>query len=314
MDYTEELLRAVGHGSERSLSLFVLGLTVEARAAFLEAAVLAEGTTDGRAGITSIYQNDGEVLDAIILTAYLEGHRPGVSYGRPGQAAVSLGRAKVNGRSVSWTPGQPGPAWCVTTELGSWTMRQGQTVSLTGNSWYEQCVEAEFPLVALDVPSYFSPWYQDEFLAFALRSKVKVIAVSYQLFNAAGGGLDPLEVVGARRIHSTLPMDVAIIALGLGTTQGMAQVAQLYPGRKIIFAGKEPYAQAIFFSIMPQGTSAPKGMSKAEVYGRNVAHQAKMTAKILGSAERKHAALLAGGGGAKGRSAGRSTSGSKQRR
>ncbi len=99
----------------------------------------AEGHT--RDGFTRIAQNDGPVADAIRLAVYLEGWRPTFSrfrrtserhssggqigMGRP-RTAVSMftTRERIADQSV----------WCVSTELGSWTMLQGGHVMLTGNS------------------------------------------------------------------------------------------------------------------------------------------------------------------------------------
>lgn len=95
-------------------------------------------------------QNDGPQQDAIILGVYLSGHRPGISErDRRGEAigrwtiskiAALISEVKpfLGGESIKGEDAGRGSVWCVTTELGSWTMRQGRQVMLTGNSynWY----------------------------------------------------------------------------------------------------------------------------------------------------------------------------------
>ncbi len=141
-------------------------------------------------------------------------------------------------------------------------------------AYYTRCMELGFPTVALDVPPFAAEWLHYEFIDFIVRSDVKVIAGSYQTFGTRGA-LDPRHVLGARRLHASLPPDVSMMVFGVGQRVGQAQLARLMPGRHLVFADKAPYALAIFFTLLPHGTNAPPGMKKDEVFARNVAVMTK---------------------------------------
>ena len=147
-------------------------------------------------------------------------------------------------------------------------------------SYYSRCVDAGFPVVALDMPPFATQWLHEEFFDFVARSQVKCVALSYQTFRTRGA-LDPRHVVGARRIHEALDRDVAIMVFGVGTALGMATLNRLFEGRKLIFSGKEPYARAIFYQLMPYGGSAPAGVKKPEVFARNVAWAQSTAMRVM---------------------------------
>lgn len=124
--------------AENGIEAFVLSLTDEARKSFLEACWHAEGSTL-MSGAKTISQNEGPVLDAIRLAMYLEGIRPGYA------DATSLRSTKRHVVAAYCTPTITGerikkrdvgmaPVWCPQTVLGTWTMRQGDQIMLTGNS------------------------------------------------------------------------------------------------------------------------------------------------------------------------------------
>lgn len=128
---------------QRSLEEWVAMLSTTQRAAWLDAMIRAEGHAAD--GFTRISQVDGPVQDAITLAVYLEGYRPTfsamaaerngykpsghVGMARPRVAASAMKEPEVLERQ---------PVWCVETELGSWTMRQGRRVTLTGNSTFRR--------------------------------------------------------------------------------------------------------------------------------------------------------------------------------
>ena len=137
--YGTDLLKRAHWGSW-SPEQFVLALSPDQRAAWLAAMIDAEGHT--RDGFTRIAQNDGPTSDAIRLAVYLEGyrptfsrfrrlnprHKPGGQIGmcaRPHMAPSMLGSHDVLDRQ---------PVWCVSTELGTWTMQQDDQVMLTATS------------------------------------------------------------------------------------------------------------------------------------------------------------------------------------
>lgn len=134
---------------------------------------------------------------------------------------------------------------------------------------YHQFREAGFPLVVMDIPPYHRTWFQDEYLNFVARSDIAAIAISMQTFGFRGS-LHPLHIRGLKHIHSRLAPDVAVMVFGIGTLIGMTQITKMFPGRNLVFSGKEPYGQSIFFQLMPNGTSAPPGMDKAAVFAHNL--------------------------------------------
>ena len=138
---------------------FVLSLSASQRAAFIRGFFGAEGsiaggsTLKGRTGYPktrTYYQNDGASQDAIILAIYLSGMRPGISErdqrGAPiGRWTVSTLGARISetkpflgGERIRREDAGRGSFFCVTTGLGSWTMRQGRQVMLTATpiNWY----------------------------------------------------------------------------------------------------------------------------------------------------------------------------------
>lgn len=118
-----------------SWTQFVMRLSGECRAAFMEAIYQAEGNENH--GSRCIAQMPGPLKDAIALGGYLEGYRP-VSHHHDGDNSqanshVRLARAAVNGTHLRMLSIGEADVWCPTTGLGSWTMRQGDQILLTGN-------------------------------------------------------------------------------------------------------------------------------------------------------------------------------------
>ncbi len=141
--YVRELWRRAGLGPRLAgdLTAFVLGLSSEARAAFVAAGMAAEGCGN------TWSQNEGPVLEGFTLAFHLEGHRASVRHKkRPPNAnfehyGVRLAKPRVTmqHKQRRVLSEDVEPVWCVTTELGTWTMRQGGPhgeIMLTGNSLY----------------------------------------------------------------------------------------------------------------------------------------------------------------------------------
>jgi len=130
--YVRDLLKRSGL-DETGPEQMVLRMSPDQRAAWLAAMIDAEGTAKG--GYTIVFQNDGDLADAIKLAVYLEGHRPNVRVPRSGYQAIGLGNPHVAvHRFESHEVLERQPVWCVTTELGSWTAQQDGQAFLTGNS------------------------------------------------------------------------------------------------------------------------------------------------------------------------------------
>lgn len=127
---------------------FVLGLSAEQRAAWLDSMIDAEGNRQTTAGknwreFVRITQCDGDLQDAIKLAVYLEGFRPSVSkftrYSEKHRPAANIGLCGPHVAPSMFNEEQDlgeQDVWCVETELGTWTMEQDGQVTLTGNSTF----------------------------------------------------------------------------------------------------------------------------------------------------------------------------------
>jgi hypothetical protein len=153
--YSAELLKRSGYDHKDPVP-FVLSLSASQRAAFIRGIFGAEGWLAGGGPLKgrtdypktrTYYQNDGASQDAIILAIYLSGMRPGIT--ERDQRGAPIGRwtssklgAQIRetkpflgGERIRREDAGRGTIFCVTTGLGSWTMRQGRQVMLTGNSY-----------------------------------------------------------------------------------------------------------------------------------------------------------------------------------
>lgn len=141
-DYAQDLLRRAGNPKSEAFAQ-VLAMSAAQRAVWLEAVIDAEGAWYDEPGWSAprvtMRQAPGEVLEAIVLAVYLSGARPGVSFVDRKDAwqlaaSVQANRPVVSGGSLRREEAGRGDVWCVTTELGTWTAREGEHLFLTGNS------------------------------------------------------------------------------------------------------------------------------------------------------------------------------------
>jgi hypothetical protein len=153
--YSAELLKRSGYDHQSPVP-FVLSLSESQRESFLRGVFGAEGTRrrdgpiKGQGSYPSVKtysRADGSKQDAIVLAIYLSGMRPGIHV-RTGNAAVlgcesprtiaviSETKPFIGGQSIKREDAGRSAVWCVTTDLGTWTMRMGRQVMLTGG-WYE---------------------------------------------------------------------------------------------------------------------------------------------------------------------------------
>src|SRR5689334_5306288 len=152
------------HGLRDGLLPFVISLSREARAAWLDAWRKAEGS-----GQRDIYQNPGPKLDAIALTAFLEGYLPQPIVGErhSGISLVSgyqIGNGP-NSRSIFENVGYA-DVWCPTTGLGSWVARDSDgRIFVTGN-----CCSAD---------DHNGIWYNDRWPAERFFGAWQGMAVRY---------------------------------------------------------------------------------------------------------------------------------------
>lgn len=165
--YSEELLKRSGYDHQNPVP-FVLSLDEAQREAFLrgvfgaEGSLHGDGTFKGASGYprAKVYpQADGPKQDAITLAIFLSGKRPGISaWNRPrvnnlgcenprNGASIRETKPFIGGERIEREDAGRGAVYCVTTGLGSWTMRQGRQVMLTGNSygWYDNPLGSIMP-------------------------------------------------------------------------------------------------------------------------------------------------------------------------
>ncbi|MCA1571152.1 MAG: hypothetical protein LC798_12715 [Chloroflexi bacterium] len=131
---------------ELTLSQFVLSLGIEEREAFLSAGMWAEAhlskqarkqrplRTYGKWYRWQFAQNAGPVLDAFVLAAHLCGYAARVWSSKRKCTGFLCGKPRHDTQKLRVRPAGRETVWCITTGLGSWTMRQGNVIALTGNS------------------------------------------------------------------------------------------------------------------------------------------------------------------------------------
>jgi hypothetical protein len=114
----------------------VLSMSCKERVAFLEGFMIADGYYGG--GKWQWNQNKGELYEAALTATYLV-HDGAVWTTNRTDTVSPMGVVKLSKKShvtcqriqVSSVGKQP--VWCVTTALGSWVIRQGDQITITGN-------------------------------------------------------------------------------------------------------------------------------------------------------------------------------------
>jgi hypothetical protein len=120
----------------------VMRMTSAQRNSFIFGMLMGEGTIGARQNV-SFSQRPGHVHNAFVLACFLEG----IACGTACKTTKKMnGEEKVCNRStllrkrkrmvssIKEVERKIEPVWCPTTGLGTWVMRQGETVTITGNS------------------------------------------------------------------------------------------------------------------------------------------------------------------------------------
>lgn len=129
IDYTKKK-------NEQDYTNFILGLTLEAREAFCEAGLKAEGAANKGFSksirLNWFCQNPGSVKDAFRLAFFLNGQytTPGTDKG----FGIKVD-SEIDSRTVYSIPLNEVPVWCPTTQYGTWIMKQDEQICITGNSY-----------------------------------------------------------------------------------------------------------------------------------------------------------------------------------
>ncbi|HEY5126777.1 MAG TPA: NUDIX domain-containing protein [Bradyrhizobium sp.] len=141
--------RTKWHGTKVEIPLLVTNLSREATEAFFWAAWEAEGyTTTKRGSRVALFQKDGPVFEAMAIAAYKLGYLPLLSRQPNDMRRVSACSPRVKDRGVRCESAGRADVWCVRTALGTWTMRQGNSIVLTGNTFPKGRVESDLSLQA----------------------------------------------------------------------------------------------------------------------------------------------------------------------
>lgn len=116
----------------------VLAMSSVQRRAWLSGFALGEGVLTGNTW--SLFQNVGDLADAMELAVYLEGYRPstGVQHFKGGTVPhmrVRACKSDITGQKLMREDAGSAPVWCVSTDLNTWTMKErGGSPMLTGNT------------------------------------------------------------------------------------------------------------------------------------------------------------------------------------
>ncbi|MBW4558449.1 MAG: hypothetical protein KME59_21490 [Trichormus sp. ATA11-4-KO1] len=137
-DYIPEILKM----SYRELQSFVLGV------------LLSDGHQDRATGTWCITQKMGHHAEAFKLAAYLIGYRVsvGTRYGNKVQK-MNLTKPHITAQRLVKTRIENTSVWCPTTALGTWVMRQGDTITITGNCIYGQGLTGDTNALLKNIPT-----------------------------------------------------------------------------------------------------------------------------------------------------------------
>jgi hypothetical protein len=117
----------------------VLQMTSGERRAFIEGMLLGEGGIFNSNGARTVafHQNPGPVLEAFRLACFLEGiattERRGSDKFECRRAVLLAKRMRICDKLKRRELGED-EVWCPSTGLGTWVMRQGSLITITGNS------------------------------------------------------------------------------------------------------------------------------------------------------------------------------------
>ena len=135
--YARELLSRAGlFTTEPDYDKFILSLSTAQREHFLNTFWQAEGHMMGKTQV--ITQKHGPKLNAVVLCAELLGYNVSVNNYKDNDCAKLVLKSRPHVTAQTMTKQWLGKdlVWCVGTDLGTWTMRQGNRISVTGNTIY----------------------------------------------------------------------------------------------------------------------------------------------------------------------------------
>lgn len=141
-DWSRSLLARAGVHDKSAFDPWKLATALRPaqRRAMIEAMNAADGTST--IDIRIVESDDSTVAELVVALGYLTGHYSRIHVREPDGiglmkrpvAIVHYQKARVTGQRTTVSNPVVQDVWCVTTRLGTWTMRQGRTPILTGNS------------------------------------------------------------------------------------------------------------------------------------------------------------------------------------
>lgn len=119
----------------------VLRMNAAQRESFLYGFLLADGYIKQGSEAWMWCQNEGEIAESVLIASYLTWDtRLAVhhdAFTKNPHLRVTRGKFPyVAGSKLVKEDAGTGPVWCPRTENGSWVMRQGDTITITGNTLY----------------------------------------------------------------------------------------------------------------------------------------------------------------------------------
>jgi hypothetical protein len=117
----------------------VLDMSYGERMAFLQASVMCDGCllNNNQSVSHSFIQKNAEHKEAVRLAAFLTGHMVTESDKGNGCSTFCIKtRPHITNAGLEFENAGTADVWCPETDYGTWVMRQGRTVTITGNSAY----------------------------------------------------------------------------------------------------------------------------------------------------------------------------------
>ncbi len=159
-DYARDLLKRAGITDKKTFSPWelALGMSMAARQKMIDALDAADGKNKKEKYVAIVQAADSPVAELCIALGYLTGkfsrnttYQPdGKNWQRNDIKVIWHQKATMGGQRTSLDYVSTGTVWCVTTDLGTWTMRQSDGVPvLTGNTVYGKLFGAGVSKMAL---------------------------------------------------------------------------------------------------------------------------------------------------------------------
>lgn len=185
-----DLFNRIGYRGKESLPMLVCNMSYEQRHRMYAAMLLADGHRGGK----TFCQNEGPVLEAFYVLATLLGIRLGKSSLVTNDYPTDKVQRRVHISPTTLMspmhvfPDGFGPTWCPVTSTGYWVARQGDQITVTGNTW-----EHPTASVVICEDSHGIYWVRDAWQGFKVDPTTieSVIEAQKERWNIWQGEVDP---------------------------------------------------------------------------------------------------------------------------